>query len=115
MFTLDNTAGFTQADLDLLNQAAAVLIERGVDEKNAADIVNNNWHRTLLRYGPIAQQTGNTVKRLAYGGEIDTERLYKAAEAYFGEAAFDDAYGNGVVLIAGRSFDDLADLAAAIG
>ena len=53
MFTTENTHGFTQADCDLLNAAVAVLIERGIDEKNAADIVNNNW-----------QETGNTVESL---------------------------------------------------
>lgn len=53
MFNLDNTSGFTQADCDLLNQAVAVLMERGIDESNASDIVNNNW-----------QESGNTVESL---------------------------------------------------
>ena len=54
MFHLGNTNGFTQADCDMLNQAAAVLMERGIDESNAVDIVNNNW-----------QESGNTIKSLA--------------------------------------------------
>lgn len=43
MFNLDNTEGFSQADCDLLNEAAAALVARGWDEKNAGDRVNNNW------------------------------------------------------------------------
>lgn len=54
MFTIDNTEGFTQADLDLMNRAVRLLMEDGLDEKNAADIVNNNW-----------QESGNTVASLA--------------------------------------------------
>lgn len=53
MFTTDNTSGFVQSDCDLLNAAASVLMARGIDEKNAADIVNNNW-----------RETGNTVQSL---------------------------------------------------
>ena len=54
MFTLDTTDGFTQSDLDILNSAQALLMERGIDESNAADIVNNNW-----------RESGNTVESLA--------------------------------------------------
>lgn len=43
MFTLDNTEGFDQAELDLMNRALRLLVEDGIDEKNASDIVNNNW------------------------------------------------------------------------
>jgi hypothetical protein len=53
MFTFENTHGFSRVDCDLLNAAASVLIARGIDEKNAADIVNNNW-----------RETGNTVQSL---------------------------------------------------
>lgn len=53
MFTMDNTEGFSQADLDLMNEAVEVLTADGMDEKNAADIVNNNW-----------QAFGNTVESL---------------------------------------------------
>ncbi len=52
-FNLDDTSGFTQAECDLLNQAVAVLMERGIDESNACDIVNNNW-----------QESDNTVESL---------------------------------------------------
>ncbi len=52
MFTMENTEGFTQPDLDLMNEAVSILMADGVDEKNAQDIVNNNW-----RYG-------NTVESL---------------------------------------------------
>ena len=53
MFNLDNTIHFTQSDCDLLNQAASVLVDRGVDDDNAFDIVNNNW-----------SEFGNTVESL---------------------------------------------------
>ena len=43
MFHLDNTAGFTQSQCDLMNNAIVVLTRLGVDESNAGDIVNNNW------------------------------------------------------------------------
>jgi hypothetical protein len=43
MFNLDNTAGFTQSQCDLMNDAIVVLTRLGVDESNASDIVNNNW------------------------------------------------------------------------
>lgn len=54
MFTIENTSGFTQADCDFLNSAVAVLVARGIDEQNAASIVNNNW-----------QESGNTVESLS--------------------------------------------------
>ena len=53
MFTTDNTEGFTQADLDLMNEALEKLLAEGIDESNASDIVNNNW-----------QATDNTVESL---------------------------------------------------
>jgi len=43
MFDLNNTEGFSQDDIILLNTAMKILVESGVDESNAADIVNNNW------------------------------------------------------------------------
>jgi hypothetical protein len=53
MFTMDSTEGFTQADLDLMNEALDVLTSQGIEESNASDIINNNW-----------QETGNTVESL---------------------------------------------------
>jgi len=53
MFTMENTQGFTQADLNLLNEALAQLVADGIDEKNASDIINNNW-----------RADGNTVESL---------------------------------------------------
>ena len=46
MFDLNNTNGFSQDDLVLLNRAMQILVESGVDESNAGDIVNNNWEET---------------------------------------------------------------------
>lgn len=53
MFTSDNTRGFTQSDLDLINVALKILVADGIEESNASDIVNNNW-----------QESGNTVDSL---------------------------------------------------
>lgn len=53
MFTTENTSGFTASDLELMNEALEILIANGMDEKNASDIVNNNW-----------QENGNTVETL---------------------------------------------------
>jgi hypothetical protein len=46
MFTLENTEGFTQSDCDLMNEALRKLLEDGVCESSASDIVNNNWMKT---------------------------------------------------------------------
>lgn len=54
MFNMHNTEGFSQADLDLMNAAVTQLMNDGIGEKNAGDIVNNNW-----------RPTGNTVASLA--------------------------------------------------
>jgi hypothetical protein len=54
MFATDNTEGFTQDDLDLMNEALAALVQQGIDESNASDIVNNNWQ----------VDGGNTVESL---------------------------------------------------
>jgi len=54
MFTLENTSGFSQADIDLMNRAVRLLVEDAVEEYSACDIVNNNW-----------QESGNTVASLA--------------------------------------------------
>lgn len=53
MFNLDNTTGFSAADLELLNRAAEILINDGLDRGNACDVVNNNW-----------LPSGNTVRSL---------------------------------------------------
>lgn len=63
MFDLNNTNGFSQDDLVLLNRAMQILVESGVDESNAADIVNNNW-----------DETENTVESLTgRWGEMKTK------------------------------------------
>lgn len=43
MFTMSNTEGFTQSELNLMNEALQVLIDGGMDEQNASARVNNNW------------------------------------------------------------------------
>lgn len=53
MFTFDNTDGYTQADLDLMNEALEVLMAAGIRESNASDLITNNW-----------RETGNTIETL---------------------------------------------------
>jgi hypothetical protein len=53
MFNINNTSGFSQDDIALLNEALEIMMENGIAESNAADIVNNNW-----------EPTGNTVDSL---------------------------------------------------
>jgi hypothetical protein len=43
MFTMNNTEGFSQTDLDLINEALNIRLERGEDEKSATDKINNAW------------------------------------------------------------------------
>lgn len=54
MFTLENTEGFNQSEINLLNAALENLMTSGIDEENASAIVNNNW-----------QAAGNTVESLS--------------------------------------------------
>jgi hypothetical protein len=42
-FTTDNTDGFTSEELDLMNEAIEILVERGMDESNASDQINNAY------------------------------------------------------------------------
>ena len=53
MFTLDNTEGFTAADLKLMNEALEILVAGGMDEQNASARINNKW-----------RSNGNTVETL---------------------------------------------------
>ena len=53
MFTAENTNGFSDSDLKLMNEALDVLVADDMDEKNASAIINNNW-----------QEFGNTVESL---------------------------------------------------
>lgn len=48
MFTKENTEGFNDRDLALLNAALETLMAHnpGMDESNACDIVNNNWRES---------------------------------------------------------------------
>lgn len=43
MFTLDNTEGFTQDELGLMNQAVDVMVNDGYAEYSAHDRINDNW------------------------------------------------------------------------
>ena len=42
-FTTDNTNGFSNTDLTMMNDALAIRMARGEDEKTAHDAINNAW------------------------------------------------------------------------
>lgn len=65
MFTIENTEGFAQSDLNLMNKALETYMaqhanldddDRDQLERHASDLINNNW-----------QETGNTVESLLRG------------------------------------------------
>ena len=73
MFTKENTQGFSASDLELLNKALAVLVNEGVDESYASDIVNNNWI-----------EEGNCVESLCAVGTITiADRLVSLSDGKF--------------------------------
>jgi len=43
MWTMDNTEGFTQAQLDIINEARSLIDVDGIDESNIDDAINNAW------------------------------------------------------------------------
>ena len=45
MFTMQNTDGFTEAQLEILNAALSIVQQAhpGMDESNASDLINNAW------------------------------------------------------------------------
>lgn len=59
MWTMDNTADFTQSQLDLINEVLAEMIGDGYDESNASDIINNVWTEAIH----TADDLRNAVKR----------------------------------------------------
>lgn len=43
MWTMDNTQGFTQTQLDLINDAIDLMDTDGIAESNVNDAINNAW------------------------------------------------------------------------
>lgn len=84
MFTLDNTEGFTTADLSLLNAALAILAARGIDESNASDIVNNNWTGNGDTVESLSKMGVGRPAALAAGKRVnvylDASSIARAAE-----------------------------------
>lgn len=44
MWTMDNTEGFAQEQLDLINDAIERLVDEGLHSLQINDLVNNCWH-----------------------------------------------------------------------
>lgn len=57
MFTDENTEGFSAAELALLNEALAIRLARGEDEKNASDAINNAWNESAT----LSMLLGDTI------------------------------------------------------
>jgi hypothetical protein len=47
MWTMDNTEGFTQAQLDMINEVHEGLTALGWEEKAANDLINNAWNDSI--------------------------------------------------------------------
>lgn len=43
MFTQENTNGYSDAELETLNEALAIFVGLGIDEQNASDMIHNAW------------------------------------------------------------------------
>lgn len=43
MWTMDNTQGFTQDQIDMINDAIDLMDTDGIDESNVNDAINNAW------------------------------------------------------------------------
>jgi hypothetical protein len=43
MFTMNNTEGFSTADLAVMNAAFTILVDSGMDEKTAHNFICNRW------------------------------------------------------------------------
>ncbi len=57
MFTDENTEGFSAAELALLNEALAIRLARGEDEKNASAAINNAWNESAT----LSMLLGDTI------------------------------------------------------
>lgn len=44
MWTMDNTTGFSQAQLDIINSAIQMMDTGGIDESAVNDAINNAWN-----------------------------------------------------------------------
>lgn len=60
MWTMDNTEGFTQEQLDLINVIHAELVADGMQPKAASDLINNSWNENIN----TAENLRRAVKRL---------------------------------------------------
>lgn len=62
MWTMDNTDGFTQSQLDMINEARAMVVAQadGVDSSNIDDAINNAWGEQDTA-GALASDTLKTL------------------------------------------------------
>lgn len=44
MWTMDNTTGFSQAQLDIINKAIRLMDTDGAEESTVNDAINNAWN-----------------------------------------------------------------------
>ena len=84
MFTLENTNGFTVANLEIMNAAHAKLVAHGIHESNASDIVNDNWTGDGDTVESLSRMAAGRPAELADGHRVnvylDAASLARAAD-----------------------------------
>lgn len=58
LFTDDNSEGFSDYDLQIINEAVTWLMDQGIDEHNAHDIVNNAWYEGVASAAELLAAAG---------------------------------------------------------
>jgi hypothetical protein len=63
MWTMDNTEGFTQAQLDIINQVHEELTTLLWEEKAASDLINNVWNDSIQTVADLRKAVDLNLKR----------------------------------------------------
>ena len=58
MWTMDNAEGFTQTQLDMINEVLTEVVTDGMDERNASDIINNAWVDSIHTAADLRRAVG---------------------------------------------------------
>jgi len=81
MFTMENTEGFSQDQLNELNAAMRFLIDDGFDEQTASDMLNNAWDESTQTMEALLDRVAaerRAIQRIQHDAE--TEAYIKAHE-----------------------------------
>jgi hypothetical protein len=63
MWTMDNTEGFTQAQLDIINRVHEELTTLLWEEKAASDLINNVWNDSIQTVADLRKAVDLNLKR----------------------------------------------------